>query len=428
MADGTVHIVGAGLAGLSAAVRLTARGRHVVIHEANRFAGGRCRSFRDPRLGCEIDNGNHLILSGNRSARAYLAAIGATGRMVDRPAGFPFVDLADGRRWTVRPNGGPLPWWIAAPGRRVPETRATDYLAGLRLGLARADRTVAEAIPARGPAWSRFWVPLTLAAVNAPPEHASAALLWAVLRETFARGGQHCRPMLAPRGLGDALVDPAIDHLRRQGAGLRFGRTLRTVDRDGHRAVLLRFADGDEPLGPADRVILALPPSRLRSVLAGALPGIDPPDDGCAILNAFFRLPAPPPPGTPPILGVLSSSVQWIFTRGDVASVTISAASALGVAGEAGDELIPELWSATARALGLGPGARYEAARINKERRATFDQSPAGVAKRLAPRTALANLVLAGDATATGLPATIEGAVRSGERAAALAGGADAER
>jgi squalene-associated FAD-dependent desaturase len=428
MAEGTIHIVGAGLAGLSAAVRLAARGRRVIVHEANRFAGGRCRTFHDPRLGCEIDNGNHLLLSGNIAARAYLAAIGAADRMVAQPAAFPFVDLADGRRWCVRMNDGPLPWWIGAPGRRVPGTAAADYLAGFRLALAGPERAVAEAIRGRGPAWTRFWEPLTLAAINAPADRAAAALLWAVLRETFARGGSRCRPMLAPRGLGHALVDPALAWLERRGVEIRVGRTLRSVAGEGGRATALRFADGDEALGPADRLILTLPPSRLRPVLAEALPGLDPPDDSAAIVNAFFRLATPPPPGTPPILGVISATTQWVFCRGEVVSVTVSAADALGISDETGEELIPRIWAETSRALGLPPGTEYVSARVNKERRATFDQSPAGVAKRLQPRTALANLVLAGDATATGLPATIEGAIRSGGCAAELVGDGDSGR
>ncbi len=117
---------------------------------------------------------------------------------------------------------------------------------------------------------------------------------------------------------------------------------------------------------------------------------------------------------------MLSSTAHWIFRRGDVVSVTVSAADALGVDGHDSEKLIAAIWEETRRALGLATGTPYLAARINKERRATFDQSPAGVAKRLQPRTALTNLFLAGDATDTGLPATIEGAIRSGERAAAL--------
>ena len=420
MAEGTVHIVGAGLAGLSTAVRLAGRGRRVVLHEANRLAGGRCRTFHDPRLEREIDNGNHLILSGNRSAKAYLAAIGAGGRLVEQPARFGFIDLANDRRWTVAMTRGPVPWWIAAPGRRIPDTRIADYLASVRLALAGPGKTVAQALPGRGPLWTRFWVPLTLAAINTTPERASAALHGEVLRETFARGERYCRPMLAPGGLGPALVEPAVAWLEARGAEVRLGRLLRTVESQARRAATLRFADGDEVLGAADRVVLALPPSRLRAVLSQALPGIDPPDDACSIVNAFFRLAEPPPEGLAPILGVLSSTAQWIFRRGDVVSVTVSAADSLGLDTKAGEELIPEIWQEVRRALGLAAGTSYLAARINKERRATFDQSPAGVAKRLQPRTALGNLFLAGDATDTGLPATIEGAIRSGERAAVL--------
>ena len=74
---GTVHIVGAGIAGLSAAVELASANVAVVVHEGAGHAGGRCRSFHDDTLGCSIDNGNHLLLSGNRAAVAYLERIGA---------------------------------------------------------------------------------------------------------------------------------------------------------------------------------------------------------------------------------------------------------------------------------------------------------------------------------------------------------------
>jgi squalene-associated FAD-dependent desaturase len=416
MAEGRVHVVGAGLAGLSAAIRLAERGRHVVVHEANPFAGGRCRTFHDPRLGRVIDNGNHLILSGNRSAMAYLTTIGSMGRMVELPAHFAFTDLADGSRWTIAPNAGPLPWWIAAPGRRVPGGGMAGYLAAMRLALAGAGRTVAEAITDRGPLWRRFWEPLTLAAINAPPERAAAHLLWPVLRETFLRGERHCRPVLAPEGLGGAFVAPAVAWLEARGVELRFGRVLRAVDAVAGRAKCLRFADGDEDLGAGDGLVLALPPSRLRAVL----PMADPPDDDRTILNVFFRLHAPLPERAPPLLGVVSGTAQWIFLRGDVASVTVSAAG--DSSRREGDSPSATIWRETRSALCLAPDAQPIATRINRERRATFDQSPAEAARRLAPQTLFENLVLAGDSTDTGLPATIEGAIRSGERAAQLIG------
>ncbi len=417
-----VHVVGAGLAGLSAAVRLVAAGRRVALHEAQAHPGGRCRSLEDPRLGRRIDNGNHLVLTGNRSVRAYLGLIGAADRLVAEPeAAFAFADLASGERWRVRLNDGPVPWWVAAPGRRIPGTRLADYLGGWRLALAGEGATVAEAIRERGPLWTRFWEPLTLAAINTTPERASARLLWRVLSETFLRGGAQARPMLAPGGLGHALVEPAVDWLAARGVAIRHGRVLRAVERAAGRATALRFSDGTERLGPGDAAVLALPPSRLRAVL----PEVDAPDDACAILNAFFRL-APEDAarldGAPRILGVLSAATHWIFRRGDVASLTVSASDALGLDREDPETLLPRLWGETVRALGLDPDSRYVAARLNKERRATFDQSPAGLARRPRARTPMANLWLAGDATDTGLPATIEGAVRSGETAARLAG------
>jgi squalene-associated FAD-dependent desaturase len=420
MGDSVVHIVGAGLAGLSTAVRLIERGRNVVIHEANRFAGGRCRSYFDHRLERQIDNGNHLILSGNRSARDYLATIGAADRLIEQPAKFSFVDLADDRRWTIAMNRGRVPWWIAAPGRRIPGTGIADYLSGLRLAFAGADKTVAQAVPERGPIWAGFWEPLTLAAINTTPERASARLLWAVLRETFSRGERYSRPMLAPDGLGQALIEPALEWLGARGVEIRFNRVLRSVTRQGVRAVKLHFSDGDEPLGPHDQAVLALPPSRLRPVLREALPNTDPPEDACTIVNVFFRLAEAPPAGLPPILGVLSGKTHWIFRRGDVVSVTVSAADALGLDDQVSEDLIEEVWKESRRVLGLGPGTTYLSARINREHRATFDQSPSGVAKRLQPVCELSNLFFAGDAIDTGLPATIEGAIRSGEQTAAL--------
>ena len=111
--SGTVHIIGAGLAGLSAAVRLTARGKTVAVHEATAFAGGRCRSYHDASVGMTIDNGNHLLLSGNRAALDYLHSIGADNRLIGpEQAEFSFVDLLSGERWTLRFNDGPVPFWI----------------------------------------------------------------------------------------------------------------------------------------------------------------------------------------------------------------------------------------------------------------------------------------------------------------------------
>src|SRR5258708_32719927 len=106
----TVHVIGAGLSGLAAAVRLAARGIAVVVHEAAGAAGGRCRSYYGPLLDMVIDNGNHLLLSRHHAALAYLDTIrSAAGRAGPPAAEFAFMDLANGERWSLLVNPGSLP-------------------------------------------------------------------------------------------------------------------------------------------------------------------------------------------------------------------------------------------------------------------------------------------------------------------------------
>ena len=412
----TVHVIGAGLAGLSAAVALEQAGIAVRVHEAAGHAGGRCRSFHDKALDRTIDNGNHLLLSGNGSALAYLDAIGSVDALTGpETAAFPFVDGRTGARWMLRPNDGPVPWWVMSPGRRVPDTHSWDYLPGLRIPFAAGSQTVTDLIPAHGPLYERFWEPFVVAVLNTPPEKAAAALLWPVLRETFLKGGEACRPLIAREGLGPAFVDPAVRMFAATNRPIRFNARLREMERADGRIAALAFADTRIALEPRDMVILAVPPARARDLV----PGLDVPEDGETILNVHFRLSRPAPsPGGVGVVGLINAHAQWAFVRGDMVSLTVSAAGAL--ADRPSEELLEIFWPETRLALGL-EDTDYVAARIIKERRATFDQSPAGVAKRPGTQTAWANLLLAGDWTDTGLPATIEGAIRSGRRAAELA-------
>ncbi|MEO0760990.1 MAG: FAD-dependent oxidoreductase, partial [Pseudomonadota bacterium] len=339
-------------------------------------------------------------------------------------AAFPMVDLeATGaaRRFTIRMNHGPIPWWTLIPSRRVPGTGPLALAGGWRLAMAGPGVTVAEAVRDRGPVWRAFWEPLCVGVLNAFPDKAEARLLWRVIRETFLKGAGPSRPMFAPRGLGPALVDPAVARLEAVGARLHLGRPVRAIERAGGRVTALAFADGPVAIGPADAVILALPPSRLRPLM----PELDPPADEGAILNAHFRIDRPGAlDAAPPLTGVLGGLAQWIFTRDDIVSVTVSAAHDLGIKATPRPELAARLWREVAEALSLGvEDDVVPPSRLIVEKRATFDQSPAGVARRLPAHTALDNLLLAGDATDTGLPATIEGAVRSGETAAAAVAG-----
>lgn len=408
-----VHVVGAGLAGLSAAVELAHAGRRVVLHEASPQAGGRCRSYLDPALGLVIDNGNHLILSGNEAALGYVRRIGGEGALRVLPeCAIPFLDLATGERWTLRPDAGPVPTWIFRESRRVPRTRPGDYLAPLGLLFAREGDRLGERMRTEGPAWERLWRPFLVSALNMEPADASARLAARLVRETFGRGGAACRPVIAEGGLGAALVEPALGWLRGRGAEIRFGASLRAVEAREGQATALRFPGAEERLGAGDAMVLALPPGATATLL----PGLDVPTRFSPILNLHFR--AESPASVAPLTGLVGGISEWLFRFPDRLSVTVSAAERWN--DRPREEMARLVWAEVARAAGL-PAEPLPPWQVVREKRATYLPTPEEELRRPPAATRLANLFLAGDWTRTGLPATIEGAVRSGRTAAALA-------
>jgi squalene-associated FAD-dependent desaturase len=406
------YVIGAGLSGLSAATALAARGVSVSVLEAAGQAGGRCRSYFDAAVGGVIDNGNHLVLSGNRAVATYLARIGATDSLAGPPrAQFFFVDLQDGRRWRLTPDEGPLPFWILRKSRRVPDTSVGDYLGYASLMLARGKMRIDEVVKDRGPLWRQLMRPFLLAALNTEPEACCAALAGAVLRETLAKGGRFYRPRIAHPTLAAAFIDPALKFLENHEASVQLGTRLRRLVLDDNGAIALETAGANLPVKGEDVVVLAVPPW----VAADLVPRLVVPDEFRAIVNAHFRMTAPP--GTPLILGVIGGVAEWIFAFSDRISVTVSGADA--IVDWDREELARLIWADVAKALELKEP--MPAWQIVKEKRATFAATPVQDAKRPPAATRWGNLFLAGDWTQTGLPATIEGALRSGEAAAALA-------
>jgi squalene-associated FAD-dependent desaturase len=406
-----VHVIGAGLAGLAAAVRLAGGPHEIVLHEAARQAGGRCRSYYDPVLGMTIDNGNHLLLSGNRDARNFLAEIGSEDQLAGPPeADFAFVDLATKERWRLRPNAGSLPWWIFSSHRRVLGTGPLDYVGLLRLLISGKDAPIGAVMRCDGLLYERLWRPFFLAALNTEPVEGSSHLAAAVVRETLARGGCSCRPLVATRGLSAAFIEPALGYLINRGVKIRFDHRLRRIEFANGYAAALDFGDDTVQLDAADKVVLAVPPYAAQ----GLVPGLQTPEDYRAIVNAHFKI--APPETCPAILGIVHGTIQWVFAFPGRLSVTISSADRLL---DVSREILAEtIWAEVAQV------ARIEKPlppwQIVKEKRATFAATVKENARRPAPGTTYANLVLAGDWTATGLPATIEGAIRSGHRAASL--------
>ncbi len=392
----SIHIVGAGLAGLAAAVALTKAGHKVTVFEAAKAAGGRARSYFDTQLGHRIDNGNHLLLSGNHAAMDYLATIGASDSLTGpKDPVFPFINLATGQHWALRLNRGPIPWWIFAPNRRVPCTRALDYLALLKLRGATPSDLVEPLLGGPHALYREFLEPMTISALNTMPSIAAAGPLKTVFAETVERGGEFSIPRYAKAGLTESFIDPALTWLLSRGADIQFGTRITA-------------------LNPAQQTILAVPANAAITLA----PGITAPAEFESICNLHFIHHLPP--GEAGFWGFTGGMAEWAFAKGDILSVTISAANRYAELDNR--HIAATVWAELASAFNLP--AEIPAHRVIWERRATFMATPAELARRPGPRTANPNWVLAGDWTATGLPATIEGAIRSGNTAAQVILGA----
>ncbi|HJR56206.1 MAG TPA: hydroxysqualene dehydroxylase HpnE [Rhizomicrobium sp.] len=416
MASGRAYVIGGGMAGLAAATALAKRGVAVELFEAGPQAGGRCRSYFDPTIGSVIDNGNHLVLSGNRAVMGYLARIGATKGQMPVLAGpdhavVDFVDLRDDKSWRLQLSDGIVPAWIFSDSKRVPGTHVKDYAAYAPLLWANKSQTIGQAVKERGVLWRRLMHPFLLSALNTEPEEGSAALAGSVLRQSLVRGGHASRPRIAHPTLAAAFVDPALAYLESKGAKVNLSTRLRGFTIAGRAARALEFSDAVIPTGMKDAVILAVN----APVAQDLLPGLKAPNDFRAIVNAHFKI--VPPSGASPMLGVIGGTAEWIFTFHDRISVTISGADA--IVDEERESLAVRIWEDVRKALNLDvPLPPWQ---IVKEKRATFAATPAQDALRPGPRGPIRNVILAGDWTQTGLPATIEGAIRSGDTAARLA-------
>jgi hypothetical protein len=391
----TVHIVGAGLAGLSCALAAADAGHRVVLHEGARQAGGRSRSWPEPTLGRIVDNGTHMVVGANHAVFDYLKRIGSENSLMRGPAAFPMLDLRTGRTWTATPLR--LLGSVLASMWRMPK---------------RQDAPISAAL-GRSKNYRRFWDPLALAVMNTPADRASSLVFRRVLARTLWRSQKASQPWLVKEGLSESFIAPALAALEQAGATIRLNDPLRALERDGSRAIRLTFDSETIELGDDDTVVLATP----WVVARGFLPEL--PDlPASPIVNVHFRMAAPPPPPNKlGFLGLLGGTGEWMFVRGDVISVTISGAAK--VIDLAGEDIAALVWQDVARALRIETPP--VATRVIKEKRATLFHTPEVEARRPGPRVG-DNLILAGDWTATGLPCTLEGALTSGTVAASLLG------
>ena len=427
-----VVVVGAGFAGLAAAVRLARGGARVTVLERRPFLGGRAYSFADPGTGEVVDNGPHALMGAYTEALDFLAEIGAREKLEIQPR--LHVTLADPALGMGTVAAPPVPGPLQAPAALLryrllaPGDRIRLLIGALRLagrGAELGDRTVAEALGDVGQsseACARFWHPLAIATLNEAPELAAAAPFAAVLRRAFFAGARAARFALARVPLSDLYTSDACRAVEKAGGTVTTGAAVASLSLAGERVDGVVLKDGRRIA--ADAAVLAVPFTALLRFLPPALRDV-PPFRALArlgtspIVSVHLWLDRPVRWGSP-FLGLLGGRTQWLFDCGGhrIASVT----SGARFWDDAADEQIAAEVLADARAvLPAMAEARCVRSLVVRERHATLSLTPAADAVRPAVATPLANLFLAGDWVQTGLPATIEGAVQSGRAAARLA-------
>jgi squalene-associated FAD-dependent desaturase len=445
-----VVVIGAGFAGLSAAAALSAAGARVLVLEARGQPGGRATAFVDRVSGELVDNGQHVLFGCYRETLAFLARIGASdhvrtqpslelvcydthgGRSILRcpPLPAPLHLLAGILRWS------PIPWAERLRALRVaaPIARARRQLRSSRtVSVEPAGASVQDWLDHHGQGtvlqdW--LWHPLAVAALNQQPAHAAADPFVRVLAEMFATDARAASVVLPLKPLHEMYAEPARRYIEARGGAVRTSARARLrVAAGAVQAVDVR---GERVA--AGHVVAAVPWFGLRNLF-----GPEPPDDVHEVLDAADRM-EPMPIVTvnlwydravmdEPFAGLPGRTMQWVFDKrvafGRTAShLSLVSSGATAIVRMTSDALIALAAGEVEASLPRARGLRPVRATVIREKQATFSLAP-GQPPRPGPRTALRNLVLAGDWTDTGLPATIEGAVVSGHRAAAAVRGED---
>jgi squalene-associated FAD-dependent desaturase len=437
-------IIGAGCAGLAAAVRLASRGAKVVLVEQAPRLGGRATSFIDRETGERVDNGQHVLFGCYRDTYSLLSEIGAEDRApLERSLELTMAGGLDGRSFHLHCPELPSPWHLLfglMTWRAVP---VSDRFAALQMKSLLQDSArlppaeIAAAIDPsltvtawleqlRQPVSMRKWLwnPLAYAALNQSPDEAAARPFVRVLAEMFGPAPRAAAIGLPRVPLDELMAMPAVDFLQARGGTVITRRPAR-ISSNGDRIASVKV--GDTTLR-APAVISAVPwhafsglweesvPPALAEVSRNAA-GMRP--TPIVTVNMWFDRSVMDKRTS--FLGVADGTTQWLFVREKItgAGGHLSAVSsgAVDLVRLDNDELIARAEADVRRVLPEAARATLTRALVVREPRAGFSLAP-GSPPRPAAVTAVPGFLLAGDWTDTGLPATIEGAVRSGFTAA----------
>jgi squalene-associated FAD-dependent desaturase len=435
-----VLIIGGGFAGLTAGVALAEAGRQVRLLEQKPHLGGRARSFTDPTTGSIVDNGQHILMGCYHATQRFLAALGTLDRIDFQPRlRLQFLE-APGQLTSLDCPNLPAPWHLLAGVLRSGSFTWREKLQILRLGRRFAfspsaspsngfDRlTVEEWLAHLGQSEKlrrKFWDLISIAALNEDPRIASAPLFERVLRLALFTSAADSRLGLGRVGLSECYTEAAKNYIEARGGKVELSRSVAGVLINDGACEGVQQANGDTLAGRT--VLSAVPWFQLPPLLPGGLLREEPFFGGILSLR-----PAPiislylwfdRPITDLDFAGLRGTAFQWLFNKGSVhgsndhcVSLVLSGAHAHIDRGK--EELIALARRELGELLPPARSAQVIHALLIKERFATF--SPTWEAEQVRPSatTPVRGLYLAGDWIATGLPATIEGAVQSGYSAA----------
>lgn len=436
-------IVGGGLSGLAAAVAITAGGGKVAVIEQAPKAGGRCYSYTDEVSGDVVDNGQHVLLGAYTSVLRYLQLIGTRDFLREQSTlVLPFHHPRHGHaqfRLARLPAPVHLTAGILRYGLLSLAERKGLLSAGLSLkttgrkGIRKLESlTVDEWLGKLGQKENVrrcFWDPISVSVMNELPVRSSAFLFAGTIRRAFLGRHADSRMLIPTVGQTDLYVDGARRFLETGGSAVLLATTVKSINLTGGHADGIVLKNGTIVRGRS--VVSAVPHHALPSLLpAGVRDSSEFRSirkiDSSPIVSVNLWFDDDFMEGE--ILGLIGRTTQWIFNRRNILGRSSHAAgylsgvisAARSVVGLPADRLVGIVTGDVRSVFPQARRARVIRSVVIKERRATFSPTPEAEALRPPAETGIRNFYLAGDWTATGLPATIEGAVLSGFTAAKL--------